>query len=243
MPFDKDVYLGAIEREGQLLAAAGERNPGGVVPACPGWTVQTLLMHLGRVYTTVAEQVRSRSTEMIRFAKTPPNEGFEPLSWFRHAHRELLDALRDADPAQPSWTWSDTDPTAGFYIRRMAHETAMHRYDAEASAGTPVPFDSDLATDGVGEFYEVVLPFTLARRELTLPVGSLHLHRSDGDGEWMIESVDGAIAVTHEHGKGDAAVRGPASDLFVFVWHRGMPDTLQIFGDEAVARAWAALAP
>ena len=59
----------------------------------------------------------------------------------------------------------------------------------------------------------------------------------------MVKAVDGTIAVTHEHGKGDAAVRGSASDLFVFAWHRGMPDTLQFFGDEAVARAWAALAP
>ena len=59
----------------------------------------------------------------------------------------------------------------------------------------------------------------------------------------MIKAVDGTIVLTHEHGKGDAAVRGSASDLFVFAWHRGMPDTLQIFGDEAVARAWAALAP
>jgi uncharacterized protein (TIGR03083 family) len=243
MPLDKDAYLGTIEREGQLLAVAGERNLGGVIPACPGWTVQTVLMHMGRVYRTVAEQVRSQSTEMVRRAKTPSPDGFELIEWFREGHTDLVEALRAADPAQPAWTWSDTDATAGFYIRRMAFETAMHRYDAEAAVATPVPFDSDLAADGIEELYEVVLPFTIARREVTLPSGSLHLHRSDGEGEWMLKAVEGEIAITHEHGKGDAAVRGPASDLFVFVWHRGIPDTLQIFGDDAVARAWAALAP
>jgi uncharacterized protein (TIGR03083 family) len=243
MPLDKDAYLGTIEREGQLLAVAGERNLGGVIPACPGWTVQTVLMHLGRVYRTIAEQVGSKSTEMIRIAKSPPSEGFDAVEWFREGHGELIEILRDTDPEQPTWTWSETDSTASFYIRRMALETAVHRYDAEAASTTPTPFDTDLAADGIAELYEVVLPFTLARRELTLPSGSLHLHRSDGEGEWMVKAVDGALAVTNEHGKGDAAVRGPASDLFVFVWHRGMPDTLQIFGDEAVARAWAALAP
>ena len=121
--------------------------------------------------------------------------------------------------------------------------TAIGRVTPEASTGTPKPFDGDLAADGIAELYEVVMPFNLARREVTLPTSSLHLHRSDGEGEWMIKGVDGAISVTREHGKGDAAVRGPASDLFVFAWHRAMPDTLQIFGDDAVARAWSALAP
>ena len=242
MPLAKDVYLGAIEREGQLLLKAADGNLGGIIPACPGWTVQTVLVHLGRVYRSVSDHVTSRSTEMIAFEKTPSPDSFEVVNWFRDSQALLLDALRDADPDDAVWTWSD-DKTAGFYQRRMAHETAMHRYDAEASTGTPTPFDGDLAADGIAELYEVVMPFNLVRREVTLPSGSLHLHRSDGEGEWMVKGVDGAVTLTHEHGKGDVAVRGAASDLFVFAWHRGMPDTLQIFGDEAVARAWAALAP
>src|SRR4051812_16460163 len=38
MPLDKDAYLAALEREGQLLASAGERGLGAIVLACPGWT-------------------------------------------------------------------------------------------------------------------------------------------------------------------------------------------------------------
>ena len=242
MPLDKDVYLGAIERDGQLLASAGERGLGAIVIACPGWTVQTVLVHVGRVYRSVTEHVTTRSTEMIPFHKSPSPDSFDVVSWYREGLDEMLEALRGIDPAEPVWTFSD-DKTAGFYLRRMAHETAMHRYDAEQATGTPAPFDGDLAADGIAELYESVLPAGLARRKVTLPSGSLHLHRADGDGEWMLKAVDGAISLTHEHGKGDAAVRGAASDLFVFAWHRGMPDTLQIFGDEAVARAWSALAP
>jgi len=242
MPLDKDAYLAAIEREGQLLIAAADGKLGGIIPACPGWTVQTVLVHLGRVYRSATEHVVVRSTEMIPFEKTPSPDSFDVVSWYRESLDGLLGALRDTDPAEPVWSWSD-NKTAGFYLRRMAHETAMHRFDAEAATGTPTPFDGDLAADGIAELYEAVLPFGLERRKITLPSSSLHLHRADGDGEWMLKAVDGAIVLTHEHGKGDAAVRGPASDLFIFVWHRGMPDTLQIFGDEAVARAWAALAP
>ena len=242
MPLDKDVYLGAIEREGQLLAKAAERSLGAVVLACPGWTVQTILVHLGRVYRSVTEHVVARATEMIPFTKTPSPDSFDVVSWYRAGLDALLEALREVDPDEPVWAWSD-NATAGFYLRRMAHESAVHRYDAEAATGAPGPFDGDLAADGIAELYESVMPFGLARGQVTLPAGSLHLHRADGEGEWMIKAVDGAIVLTNEHGKGDAAVRGPASDLFVFVWHRGMPASLQIFGDEAVARAWAALAP
>ena len=242
MPLDRDVYLGAIEQDTQLLLNAADANLGGIILACPGWTVQTVLVHLARLYRSVAEHVTTGATEMIRFTKTPSPDSFEVVSWFRESQAMVLDALGKADPSQPVWTWSD-DKTVGFYQRRMAHETAMHRYDVEASAGTPTPFDGEIAADGIAELYEVVMPFNLARREVSLPAGSLHLHRADGEGEWMIKGVDGAIVVTHEHGQGDAAVRGTGSDLFVFAWHRAMPDTLQIFGDEAVARAWAALAP
>ena len=181
MPLAKDVYLGAIEREGQLLAKAGERSLGAVVPACPGWTVQSVLVHLGRVYRSVTEHVVARSTEMIPFAKTPSPDGFDVVSWYREGLDSMLEALRGIDPNEPVWSFSD-NKTAGFYFRRMAHETAMHRFDAEAATGTPAPFDGDMAAYGIAELYESVLPAGLVRRKVTLPSGSLHLHRTDGDG-------------------------------------------------------------
>ena len=48
--------------------------------------------------------------------------------------------------------------------------------------------------------------------------------------------------VTEEHAKGDAAVRGKAVQLLLFLWGRGR-DGCEVFGDESVADAWAALAP
>lgn len=74
------------------------------------------------------------------------------------------------------------------------------------------------------------------------PEGSLHLHRTDGDGEWLLTAVDDVLNVVHEHAKGDAAARGTASDLALLVWNRRQP-TLEVFGNEAVLDAWLALAP
>jgi predicted lipid carrier protein YhbT len=100
-----------------------------------------------------------------------------------------------------------------------------------------------MAVDGIDEFYDVLVPFSAARWTRPLPTGSLHLHRTDGDGEWLVRAVDGAVVMTREHAKGDVALRGPASDLFAFVWNRGRSDAVTTFGDDAVADEWAALAP
>ena len=40
------------------------------------------------------------------------------------------------------------------------------------------------------------------------------------------------------HAKGDVAVRGPASDLFVFAYNRRDATGLEVFGDTAVVDRW-----
>jgi hypothetical protein len=66
--------------------------------------------------------------------------------------------------------------------------------------------------------------------------GSLHLHTTDAPGEWTVTFADGKADVRTEHGKGDAAVRGPASDVLLWVWNRG--GQVETFGDDAVLEAW-----
>jgi hypothetical protein len=58
----------------------------------------------------------------------------------------------------------------------------------------------------------------------------------------LVSDGQGGVAVTHEHGKGDAAIRGPASALVLWLWGRPTPG-VEIFGDQAVAEAWRSLAP
>lgn len=248
-------YAAAIDREGRAVVEAATANLDAPVPACPGWVVANVVGHLGRVHRSVASIVESRSTEPPATKPPAPPEGDEVIAFFESGLERLLTALADIDLATPIYTWSDDDNTATFYLRRMAHEIAIHRYDVqvavlehggpEALGGrkVPDPIDADLAVDGIDELYDLVLPFSLRRRERPLPTASMHLHRTDGDGEWLIRSDGSRLVVTREHAKGDVAVRGPASDLLVFVWNRGRADTLEFFGDEAAAAAWADLAP
>lgn len=235
---DPDPLLDALEREGQLLRTAAIGRLDAPVPACPGWVVADVLGHLGRVYRSVADIVGARLLEAPTARVPRPPEGAAVQEFFLEGLDELLRVLRATPAATPVHTWSD-DRTAGFYRRRLCHETAAHRLDVD-----PVtPLDAEVAADGIAELYEVVMPFGLARHAGPRPAGTLHLHRTDGVGEWTLELVGDELRVGHGHTKADAAVRGPAGELFVFAWHRGRGPALEFFGDDAVADAWAALAP
>ncbi len=236
------VFVDVLEREGRLLASCAAQGLDAPVAACPGWVVADVVGHLGRVYRSVGDIVEHRLREAPTARGPKPPAGEAVLEYFAEAHERVVALLRSTAPDTPVYTWA-TDGVAGFYQRRMTHETAAHRIDVQLAFGSIDPLDPDVAADGVSELYDVVLPFGLARLDRPLPTGSLHLHRTDGEGEWTLQVVDGVLSVGRGHGKATGAVRGAASDLFVFAWNRGRSAALEVFGDESVVDAWARLAP
>jgi hypothetical protein len=116
----------------------------------------------------------------------------------------------------------------------MAQEVALHRYDAQLAAGSPAPLDTALAIDGVAVFRSLMVG---RDREGDLG-GSLHLHATDGDCEWVIRSEGGLLVPAPGHEKADVAVRGAASDLDLFLWNRLPVSALDVVGDAAVAERW-----
>ena len=156
------------------------------------------------------------------------------MSWYAAGLAALLDAMRTVDPATPVWTFSRSDPTATFWHRRMAHETVVHRVDAEQATGAVGPLDPALVVDGVAESLEVFAPL-MARREEDPATATVHLHAIDVEGEWLVTLGGSTVAVEHGHAKGDAAVRGTAADLHLWLWGRVPLDRLEVFGDPAIA--------
>ncbi len=55
--------------------------------------------------------------------------------------RSLADALAAAGPDVRAWSWTDRSHR-GFWARRQANETAMHRWDAQLAAGATEPIDA-----------------------------------------------------------------------------------------------------
>jgi hypothetical protein len=147
--------------------------------------------------------------------------------------------LTDADPAAAVWTWS-SDHTVGFVVRRMAQETAVHRWDADQAAKRDMPIEGSLASDGIDEFLQHFLGDPV---EGAPPVGgSVHIHCTDVAGEWTIRPTEaGEFDVTREHAKGDCAIRGGASDLLLALWRRQPLSVLDVVGDAEVAARFVAL--
>lgn len=210
------------------------------MPACPGWRVTELLGHVANGWEAFRVIVESGSTEPPDFGRLAPTPE-EPDDIARFAAERLallVPVIGSSDPTRPVWTWSGI-ADVGFYHRRTLIETAVHRVDAEQAVGQVSPIDPDIAFDGVDELYSVLL----AGFDGASPAGSLHLHQTDGEGELMLTVVDGRIAVTHEHGKGDAAVRAGGADLLLTMYGRLSLDGLEVFGDRSVVEQWIALAP
>jgi uncharacterized protein (TIGR03083 family) len=140
------------------------------------------------------------------------------------------------------WNFSGTALTAAFWTRRQALETAVHRWDGEAAVGPPAAIEPALAVEGIDEIFAVFAPLRRAGAEPLELGGSVHLHATDAEGEWTISAPDGELTVERGHAKGDVAVRGPASALYLMLWRRIPPSDAELtrFGDEALLDRWLA---
>jgi predicted lipid carrier protein YhbT len=116
----------------------------------------------------------------------------------------------------------------------------VHRWDAQTATGISEPIDHALAVDGIDEFFALILFW---KRESTLHGAgeSIHLHATDGDGEWFVRLATDGVIVTKEHAKGDVALRAPASDLLLFLYGRVGPVVGESFGDASLLERWQRL--
>ena len=193
------------------------------------------------------------SDALIPFREVPdgklPGDRAGQPAWLLAGAARIVDAVREAGS---DLVWSFTGPVpAGFWLRRMAHETLVHRADAQlAAGGEPEPvIEAEVAADAIDEWL-MLLAGGLGdadERAKALPAGAgLHLHATDdglgGRGEWMIRHDTGGLTVEPGHGKGDAALTGPAASLLlVLMRRRPVSDpAVTVYGDTAVVDGWLA---
>jgi len=236
MTLDRSVYLDHLARESAALAdAAAAAGPDADVPACPGWTVTDLLRHAagGDTWARLIVETGSREGVPTELPADAPT-GDALVARYRDGAEALVQVLTDADPSASVWTFFPGDRTASFWIRRRAHETTVHRVDAQSAAGDVTPIDPAFASDGIDEYLAVFAP--RFGKDLAALGGTIHLHCTDVEGEWLVapDPEGGArdpIVVTREHAKGDVAARGRAEDLLLLLWGRRDVAAVEVFGD------------
>jgi uncharacterized protein (TIGR03083 family) len=225
------AYLAALRSDTDTLVEAGGRaGLDAPVPSCPDWRVAELFKHVGRVHRFVA--ACARANEFVSPDTLPGSPGDADLAaWVRDGAAALVEAIdRPAD--QATWTWSP-EHTFGFWQRRTAHETAIHRVDAELAGGAASPIADRLAADGIDEWLHL-----LSLRPQAAPLAghgeTLHLHCTDVAGEWLVRLGEAGPEIEAIHAKGDVAVRGPASDLLLVLLRRADPGTVEVLGSRPV---------
>src|SRR3954454_14214913 len=176
--------IATIRKEGEAILAAARFGVEAVVPTCEGWEVDDLLLHLGRVYCRAATLVSERSTSPQEYPPEPA-AGTDPIEYLTDALDDLVEALSSADPDTPVWNWSGESQTAAFWARRMAHESTVHRYDAQRAHGVAQPIDDALARDGLDEMVDVLLPRIVERDDVVLPSATYVFATTDVDG-WAV---------------------------------------------------------
>ena len=250
----RERMLDALEAQAGLVRftlADPAADPAAPVPSCPDWNVRDLVAHLGAANWWGGANVRdrnpderSRGLRAVMESAPPAGDGGPALAdWYAGLTGELLDTLTDADPDAPAWTFAGPG-RAVYWLRRMVHETAIHRWDLENALGGPAattPLPEDVAVDTVDEFCTAIRPLAAVLRpepQVTLRLRAV-LHGSEGlasgaepagavdpgtDLEWEVPGADDAP---------EAGVAGPPEALALLLWGRAGADAdgIDVTGD------------
>jgi uncharacterized protein (TIGR03083 family) len=236
----KDIWLAALRAEGDAFRAAlhGGTPLDAPVPSCPGWSLGDLAWHLSLVYSYVTGHVTRGVLDKPEPRRTDPlPEGVDPVTAWTDSFTELVATLDAVDPERPAWNFAPQAKKASFWHRRMAHETTIHRWDAQMAGGLAEPIEARLASDNVTEVLDTWLPS--GRRGGPVDrAGMIALHATDVDQVWYVRLRGAGIALLdtdtlldsddhHER----ATASGRASDLALALWGRVPFDTLLVSGD------------
>jgi uncharacterized protein (TIGR03083 family) len=264
-------HIAAVERDGMLLADAAQvAGLAASVPACPGWQVRDLVRHQAYVHAWAARHVAEQAAKIIGTADEadilsggPPDADL--IASYRDGVAALVRTLHAADPDVACATFLPAPSPLAFWARRQAHETAVHRFDAQAAgraagqAADPLTaFPPAFAADGIDE---LITGFA-ARRKRTGPGRSLLVRATDTADAWHyewpadgqvrarrigLESADAMRPGTGACGPGDGGLpasdcqlAGPASGGYLFLWNRctAAEAGVEITGDPAILGTW-----
>jgi len=241
-------HIEAVRRHG--IALAGAANRAGLtapVPPCTPWQVKDLLRHTGFIHRWAASHITEPRDQVL---DGPPETDIlaggapdgELLDWFRDGHAALVQALAAASPGLATATFMAAPSPLAFWARRQAHETAIHRADAEHAAGTQPGFAADFAADGIDE---LIMGFASRRKYQPQAgqEGTLRVSATDTGSHWYASIGEGRLHPRRGDGAGeqaDCTLSGPASAVYLLLWNRApvWPRELTLSGNREVMTAW-----
>lgn len=235
---DVPALIAHLAADGRPLIDAAQRAGWDAPVPATAWSVRQLVTHVGGIHRWAADIVGTCSATSDTAAGREVGRGpadDELAEWFLAGHAALVDTLSSAPPDLDCFTFLPADSPRHFWARRQAHETAVHRVDAEGAAGEVTPIDAAFAQDGIAEMLN---GFARRRRTEPPPAATIGLDAGDGP-SWLITLGGERIesAPTDDLGDATTTVRGTSSDLDLWLWNR--PSGAIVDGDQALAALWA----
>lgn len=227
----REQYHLEIERNSTLFVEIIESADLSVeVPDCPGWTLLDLVRHVGVAHRWAQGAIVSGVPLDV------PDGPVDPAAlalWFEEGAVQLVGLLRATDADAPAWTFGTHPRRASFWSRRIAHETAMHRVDAQHALKAPTSIDAMLAADGVDEVVSLFFPRQVRKGHIPPLVPGIQL---------VLHEVPGVVYVLAGDGSDidpvcDALITGPAEQILLALWDRATVDDLHIDGNRQHANA------
>jgi uncharacterized protein (TIGR03083 family) len=247
----KDFWMASTrEHAADFRAVAAEADPDAPVPSCPGWTVLDLIRHSGATFRwfrfNAGRGVTSKpdmDLHPARQKRTDFPADDQTLSWWDSEYKATFELLDRVDPQLPAWNWAPQAKVTGFWHRRMAHETAVHRWDIQMAVAMAEPIEAKLAADGVSEVLDTWLPAG-RRKGPTDRYGVVQLVASDLGQEWFLRLRGEGVALLdtdtlldHDGPHTRVLAVGTASDLELALYGRVGFDVLDVSGDETLLEA------
>jgi len=207
----------------QVVLSADSDTP---IPTCPGWTLRHLVRHVGRAHRWAA-QIMTTGADVTLDPRSvpdgrPPDDSAGAQAWLHACPEVLLDAVSHVGgPEAIVATFSGPRP-AQWWIRRLLHETTVHRADAALAVAEPYELAPEIAADGIDEWLGRLAE---RPRQEDLPIESgrhVSLIASDLDASWTLlrrgnELRLSRVSIDSSTG---AKLEGSATGLFLALFRR-----------------------
>ena len=244
-------HIRVVAAEGRKFADAARLGSWEAeVAGCPGWNLRDLVRHLTEIHLWAAANVAQRpgakrylddrsdlSVPWPDLAVFWPNDD-DLIDHYLRTNANLVRELESAPPDLKAPQFIPAPSPLAMWARRQAHETSVHRFDAESATGSTTGFDPEFAADGISELLYGMYDGCSIDGRGSSPDATLHVHARDTDDHWHLTIGRQSITRADVGKSADLTVTGTASDLYLALWNRGDDSTISAAGDRQVLDTW-----
>lgn len=243
-------HITILRQEAKLFSEAADRGGLDVeIEWCPGWDMRDLVRHLSEIHLWAAGHVSTRATkdwvdDLSELSGYWPDlavfwpEDDDLVAYYLETNANLVRELETAPEDLDTMTFLPAPSPLAMWARRQAHETAVHRFDAQSAAGIETHYEAEFASDGVDEILAAFAP-----RKDSFPIDAargMAVHATDTGDRWNVTMAPDGISTFQGEGPADVSLQGRAEDLYLALWNRGDDSAIEVEGDRELFETWHA---